>query len=278
MAYIKKSQNGCKPHIIKAIPSKIIRQKRVFRLSIRKYFGPKQSNLQYALIGQVPTWLFIDAQLGIISGIAPKVSQNKQFLVTVQAHNIDGKVSQSFFIKVINTDFFEVITEGLIHNLSLKKQFYRFDLDNIPKRHDLLELIFEFIINSDHKDLAIKKVNDKAKDLNIKTEKTFNYENFKEIVLKIQPNIEASLAASLTEKHIATLAEINNIEFRNLFRQGSQQPGSIVPYVLNELGIVNFTNMSHHPIHGKNILDAAADRLIKLRHQNEKSNMKKFNP
>lgn len=270
-----------KPYVIKPIPSKVIRQKRVFKLALGKYFAPKDESLSFALLGHVPKWLFIDGRTGILSGVAPIVTHTVQVLVTVEAKNTEGGVSQSFHLKIVNTEFFDAITESLINTLTPRNRLYRFNhLDELPRRHDLLEYIFEFLMKDENQKQFLNSLKEKAAKLNIKTEKNPNYTDFVAVVTAVNPGYEKLLEQQISEKHLARMAEISRIELRNAFRQGSQPTGSIVPEVLNEIGIVDYVNISdNHAGFGKTILDAAADGLIELRHLNELSNVKKnFHP
>ncbi|MAZ39806.1 MAG: hypothetical protein CMF49_06760 [Legionellales bacterium] len=269
--------NSQKPYLKKTIPTKVLRCKRVFKFSVKPYFGAAIKPLEFALLGSPPQWLFIDSATGVLSGIAPNIVQRQKFLITVEARNNFGAVTQTFFIKVINTDFFETITEGLFHNLSLRKRTYRFpNQDETIRQHELLELIYEYIMQSDFRDEAMQRLNEKAKQLDIEAEKKLDYGKFKKIVNKTNPLYEAKLAEQLKAKHEAILEKFNNIDLRNAFRQGSQLPGTIVPHVFNELGIVNLSNHSYGA--SLNILDAAADRLIKLKFQNKNNTIKNAKP
>lgn len=270
-----------KPYVIKPIPSKMIRQKRVFKLALGKYFAPKDQSLSFSLIGHVPKWLFVDGHSGMLSGLAPAVTHTVQILVTIEAKNTVGGVSQSFYLKIVNTEFFDAITQSLINTLTPRNRLYRFNnLDELPKRYDLLEYIYEFLMMDENQKQFADKLNDKAKKLNIKIDKNPTYQNFLAVIAVVNPGYEKQLEQQITATHLAREAEVNRIELRNAFRQGSQPTGSIVPEVLNEIGIVDYVNISdNHAGFGKTILDAAADGLIELRHMNEQAHLKnKFHP
>jgi hypothetical protein len=251
------------PRILRIIATKIVRRGKFFRFSVRKTFEPQTSSMQYELVGEIPKWLNIDTRSGIVSGKAPMVLHDQQYLVMVSASNETGSIQQRFSIKVVCTDIVEEMAHRLMEMLSLSHQLYPFPDEN-PNKPSLLAYIYEYFVNSDEKNVFLQLLQEHAEKLGIVLSAELSFRDFKKIVTALSANIEQILLTAIDANLLQTLAELDNVDFHRLFRQGSQPLGAIAIPVWNYLAAPDRYNFSAVG----NVLDSAAEAVSKLRNEN----------
>lgn len=254
-----------KPVVVNLLKSRTVRDHRFFRFSIRKGYAPLDGSLRFNLADNCPKWLTINEKTGVISGIAPKVAHPMQYLITVQASNDHGGVQQNFFLKVTCQDIIETIAYTLKNILSLRNQYYRYP-DHIPTLREVLEYVYEMYQASEFKEAFHALIWENAHRLDLKIHRPPTYAEFKKVIERINPGIEKQLRQQLGKHHILLTAELNNAEFRDLFRQGSQRLGMHPVPVWNYLSAPKLQLWSES--HLCDVLDQAAQKIIELRIEN----------
>lgn len=268
------------PKIRKFIGQKLVRQKQSFDFSVKRAFSPSDGSLRFELIEEPPTWLSIDKRTGIISGFAPPVVRGSQHLLAVKASNQDGEVVQHIFLKIVAGQ----ITKDFMHQLQdfLNKKYhgyYQFD-PNHPYMHELLEHIYEYFKNSDNPELFLEQLEQNAEKCGIALGEEVTYNDFKEVVTtmdskiekKMQKHLESAKQAALAGGdlaqlkeadacNVAAMAELNNQDFRNKFRQGSQPLGVHAIPVWDYLATPDLHNWSSVG----NVLDSSGEAIVASR-------------
>ena len=249
-----------KPNVDRLIKTRIVRSKHIFRFHTKKAFQPRDGSLRFSLINDTPNWVTIDAETGLISGMAPKVVRDRQYAITVKAENQAGAVSLNLFIKVILGDVIEEYAQRLMLILSLKKQKQFGDLHAMER--GMLEYLYEALMNSEDKAVFIKELQKHAQKEDILISQEPTQEEFEKVIKAENPDIEQQIKEQLPEDHALLQAALTNAEMRALFIQGSQPLGSIPPGMLiNALGSPDRHNWSST----LTVLDSAAEAVIKLR-------------
>lgn len=257
------------PRIQKILTQKVVRQKQPFRFSIKQGFWPLDGSLRFELIGEYPHWLTIDIRTGVISGFAPPTIFDRQHLLAVKAYNEYGEEIQHFFLKVVATDVIEDMANRLKLILTPKYKHYRFGSMH-PYVHDPLEYIFEYFMNSDNPELFLAKLKENADKLKIRLSDKITYDDFKKVAKTMTPEIEKEIQKILGAEHIATVAELNNVDFHRMFRQGSQPLGAHAIPVWDYLGTPDQHNLSEV----RTVLDSSAEAIIELRRATIEDNIK----
>lgn len=263
----------CAPYLRKPIGVRRIRQQQFFSFEIRSHFAPRDNSLRFKLLPPTPEWVAVDPVSGMISGTAPAVQYDKQFIIMVRVTNAYGFVEQSFHLKVTFTDLSNVQTHDL------KKQFYLGRLpgplsNDIPYRHELLEYIYEYFLHSVFKDQFLALIRQNADRLNMRLSEKINYHDFSSVIKALNPTVERDLkqrAKRDTNLAILISAELRDIEFHNLYRQGSQPSHAHPIPVWNYLGAASYHNWGYV----RTVLNAAALELQERQFQNQKAHARK---
>jgi len=256
------NDTAMKPKVKFLIKTRHYRAKRVFRHDISHAFSPSDGTLRYQFINSIPSWVTVDTLTGVISGMAPGIARSRKFLLTIQAENSDGIATQSFFIKILASNFIDDFSERLQYMYSLKNRKLFSDTHAI--RHSMLEFLYECLMNSDERLDFIELTKEHAEEKNITISDEPNYEEFKSVVDAYDKTVEQKIQKQLPSKHALLQAELTNIEMRNLFRQGSQPTGAEARPVWNYLAAPDRYNWSSV----YNVLDQAALEVYKLRTEN----------
>ena len=255
--------NRKKPRVEKLLKTRVVRSQKIFRFSIKKGFSPKDGSLRYSLIKKPPNWIIINPKKGIISGMAPKVLNDRKFLITIKAENEHGPaVTQQFFIKVVLADVIDEIANRLMLILNLRKEKRFSDLH--AHERTMLEYLYEVLMASDDRATFIDEMEKKAEKHGINIDEEPSLEDFIAVAEAVNPNIEQHIREELGNDHVLTNVELNNVEMTRLFRQGSQQLGMVSRPIWNYFAAIDRHNWSSVVT----VLDAAAEAVIKLRTEN----------
>lgn len=249
------------PRIAKSIETLVVRQKQPITLNLRHYFTPK-SGVAFAMVGDKPHWLELDSQTGVLEGISPTVQRKQDFYFAVEASNSAGKIKQYFIISVVTEEFIESLNRALTE-LSLRKR-YMLPITDIPISHELLEFLYEFLLDADRDGALFAMMEEQAaeRDMTFKSDPP-SYDEFKSLVKELNPGIEEQMDKDFGEKHFLTQVELSNHDFRNLARQGGQETGSIPIAIWNYLAAADYHNWSHV----SNVLDRSSMECAEKIHQ-----------
>lgn len=260
------------PTVYKPITPQRVRQQQSFSFSVQENFAPQDGSLRFELLSPTPAWVTIDPVTGVISGIAPATRYDKQFIIVVRASNAFGFVEQSFHLKVTLTDLVNTLA------LNLKKQLWRRSPKKtfkivVPYRHEILEYIYEYFINSKFKEIFLNLIRLHAKKLKIPVNKDIHYRDFARVIKTLNPTVEKDLRRKLNNQHILLTAELKNVEFRNLYRQGSQPLGAHPVPVWGYLA----APARHIWSHVRTVLNAATFALYERQQNQKKHNQQQSN-
>ncbi len=251
------------PRIAKSIETLVVRQKQPIALNLRNYFTPK-SEMAFNMVGEKPHWLELNTKTGSLTGVSPTVQRKQDFYFAIEASNEAGKIKQNFIISVVTEEFLESLNRVLLE-LSLRKR-YMLPVTDIPISHELMEFLYEFLLNNDHDGALFAAIEEQAKELGTEFKSDPpSYDEFKAVVKELNPGIEEQMAKDFGENHFLTQTELSNHDFRNLVRQGGQETGTVPIAVWNYMAAADYVNWSS--VH--NVLDSAADKLIDLKHNIE---------
>lgn len=247
------------PRIAKSINNVVVRQKQPFNVRLNQFFTG-QGNIQYRLVGNVPHWISLGSSGRTLTGVSPMVARRQDFYLTIEAYNEAGATRQNVIVSVVTEEFLESLNRALLE-LSLRKRYVLTDM-GIPKNHELLEFLYEFLLDADKDGNFFEMIEEKAKELDIELKSDpASYEEFKQIVERLNPDIETQLVEDFGEKHFLAQLELDNIELRNAVRQGGQKEGVVPIVVWNYLAAADQHVWS--AVH--NVLDSAAERIIEGR-------------
>jgi hypothetical protein len=178
--------------------------------------------------------------------------------VTLHIENASGVLTTSFLLQIV-----AMFTPSAI-SPEMPSPMLRPLNPNLPQTHDLLDYLFVFF-NQFHQEEWAKLIRDEAKEQRKEISNPIKLKEFKEVILDRNPTIEKHLRNQRPDLIVLLSAELTAHEMMNLFRQGSQPTGSVVPVVFNYLAAPNPHNFSHL----SNVLDAAAIKLIQLMEKNQ---------
>ena len=243
-----------KPTLIKPIKSLAVKQGTAFSFDVHAYFSGDKP-LVFLLIGASPSWLSMDSATGVVSGEAPVVAHNVQYLVTVKVSNPEGEAVEHFLLTVSMEDFITSMTSAVLNLVRTKEQHI---IDHHRSAREILEYIFNYYRESKEWGIFEGLIREEASRMNIRVSNPIRYEEYREVVLAGQATIEEELREQLGEEHLLIEAEMSNDEMENLFRQGSQPTGVYSREVWNYLGAPSL----HHLSRVKTVLHLAAEAVI----------------
>lgn len=218
---------------------------------------------RYFYLFNGPCWLVINRQTGVITGTAPTVRHDVQFCITVCATIQGDMATGSFFIKVLAEDMLEDLKKPILILSMRNKPF--FPREHLPTTHDILAYIFGYFDSVPEGEQFRAKIREAANEHHVALSNKLTYEDFKKVMEAVNPEIESQLEAHLGKEHFIILAELNTVEFRNLFREGSQPLGVHAIAVWNHLAAPDLQLWSAVDT----ILNAAAHAIIHLRQDNQ---------
>ena len=247
------------PVVKKVIKSFMVRQNQWVAVALSQYFSPAKG-VSYRIVSHCPSWLTLDPNAGNLEGAAPLVKKKQDFYLTVEAYNQQGSARQTFMISVVSEDFLQSLKRAL-EELTLKKRFY-FPFEETTEHHELLEYLYEFLLENDLSGEFIETLELEAAREEIKfTSDPPTYEEFKTLVTALNPGIEDQLAQDFGDDYILNKMQVTNEEFRNACRQGGQALGSHVIPIWNYLAAADYHVWSAV----YNVLDSAAEYVADLR-------------
>lgn len=265
------------PQIIHDVQNYAVVQEKPFSIDISVLFKPEDGTLNFFLKEHSLTWLHMDQHRGVLYGVAPKVSYNKRFKFTITASNEMGYVTKSFILIVVDADIIETMPQTLELILSMRKQDYGYSHLH-PYTPSLLEYLYHFFKQPEYLEGFVKSVQHAAAQYEIKVSDKMSFQEFEKVMKAINHDIENVLKQTLIQDKILTEESLNNEELENLFREGSQIPGSITIPIWNYCGNPNLYNWPHWQVFS-NVLHAAADAVRYLREQNiQQSNTPELKP
>lgn len=252
-------------HAPLSIPVHRVAAAQAFHFDIQPFVNtPVEHHVK--LISPPFDWLTI-SPLGIVSGISPDTQTLLQFWITVEIGQDYDTVRTGFLLQIVPlqapTMVIPRIPVPMLHPID----------PNMPHAHDLLDYIFyyfETYAKDEWTQLLKEEANKRGKVL---SEPIKAYE-FKELITSINPLAEKQLREKSQALQALTLAELRADEMINMFRQGSQPMGSTPVVVFNYLAAPDRHNYNRV----KNVLDFAADELIDLMEQNQRTYQLKMVP
>ncbi|MGE3919793.1 MAG: hypothetical protein AB7F64_02410 [Gammaproteobacteria bacterium] len=257
------------PKVIKTVEFLPINSNQDFSIPLAEFFEPQDESLSFHFSSGHPEWLRIDRETGHLHGHAPHTKSDQIFEIFIKVSNYLGVIHQSFTIKLLCIDTAEEDETKLVNILSKRKEKYISHLYTyIP---DLLEYVLTFYQVPELIEKLYFSLVPLAEDLNLPLDKDVPYEQFKDIVTKLNPDIEDQLRSIADES--LTKEKLDHEQLQNLFRQGSQQTGVITIPTWNYQGGVVQYNWSHF----KTILESAAVRVAQL-HVYEEQNIQRNSP
>jgi hypothetical protein len=242
-----------------------------FSLALYETFYPQDGSLHFRLIDNKLGWLHIDSGKGILYGIAPTLTHDKTFQVTIAANNTEGTVSSSFTLKVKTTDVVETMPGSLELILSLRQEEY--GLSHLhPYTPSLLEYVFVYFNLPQFREKFLKSLHEAAKQQHLTLAEPIEAKDFINLLKTINKDAEKILLEKYLIEHeqdkILTIERLNHWQLRNLFLQGSQPQGVHAIPVWNHWGYPDLHNWTDGGIIS-NVLDSAADALRRIKSLNQ---------
>jgi hypothetical protein len=253
-------QDYFKPCLAKAMKIHYVYSGEPFQFSVKDEFIPKDGSLRFFLIHPL-SWLVIPPETAVFAGVAPVLKNDHQFIVGLKAENDHGKKEAGVCIHVI-CDL--AVFNRLKIKLSLndrpnKKEKVVFQV------YELLEYIFNYYEHSISHQEFQRFLQEQAEKSHLPVEGILAYEAFKEIVCKLNPDVEKKLKEALGSDDFLLHAELSESEFRNLFREGAQPQGAIPIPVWNYLAMAEYVMFS--PV--LSVLKSAAHHVVEIKHENQ---------
>lgn len=245
-----------------SLPAQRLAAGREFHFDLRPFIH-SDTDFRITVVSPELPWLHVDER-GQASGKSPHIKTLKQYWVTLHIENASGVLTVGFLLQVV-----ALFTPSTI-SPEIPSPMLRPLNPNLPQTHDLIDYLFVFF-NEFHQEEWSKLIQDEAKKQRKEISNPIKLKEFKDVMLDRNPNIEKHLRQQRKDLGVLMSAELTAHEMMNLFRQGSQPTGSIVPVVFNYLAAPNPHNFSHL----SNVLDAAALKLIQLMEKNQATLEKK---
>lgn len=213
------------PKIIGKVKNFTVVPNKQFDIDLTQYFEPQDGSLHYVITHGKPTWLMLDKKSGQMSGIPPMVHGDVRYSLTVMVSNNYGYVMQRFFLSVVSTDVIDNMANVLELIYSLRKQKY--GLSHLhPYTPSLLEYLYTFYDCPELREAFINSLKAQAMAAHIKVPEKVGFKEFYEITHKLNPSIDHDLQQRLQPDSIIFKEAMNLVDFRRLFRQGSQPLGA----------------------------------------------------
>lgn len=235
---------------------------RRFHFDLSAWITPK-TDLNIEIFSPYLSWLHIETN-GQASGTTPETRILQQYWMRVHITHPKGKLTTGFLLQIVPM-FTPSIVSPNIPSPMLKPLS-----PLLPQTYDFVDYINEYF-HVFAKDEWNQLLYEESKKQGKNVGKQPSIKDAKNVINTMNPNIEKHLRAQCQDLISLTSVELTKHEFINLFRQGSQPTGAIVPVVFNYLAAPNPHNFSHT----RNVLDAAALKIIDLVEKNQMTHEKK---
>ena len=254
-----------KPRVFKKIDSCSVQAGHSVYIDIKTAFLPNDGSLNFKLTAASPDWLYADKKDLCLKGDAPLTKQGRRYVVAIEASNEFGKTTQRFYIRVTRIPAVDALANTLLSSFDLPD--YHYLHGNNPYVHELLEYLYGYFQASIHDDAFNKLIKENAEELGIEISSESSYEDFKKVIKQLNPSVEEDLKKRFSG-HMLLEEGINNTDFRNLFRQGSQPLGTYPLAVWNYLAAPDRYDWSHT----SNVLDEASEASQEIKEENKEEN------
>lgn len=213
------------PRITGKISNFTVMPNKPFNIDLAQYFEPQDGSLHYMIARGKPTWLELDKASGQISGIPPMVHGDVRYSLTVMVSNQYGYVTQRFFLSVVSTDVVDNMANVLELIYNLRK--HKYGISHLhPYTPSLLEYLYAFYDSPELREAFINSLRAQAAAAHINVPEKIGFKEFYDIAHKLNPSIDHDLQQRLQPDSIIFKEAVNLVDFRRLFRQGSQPLGA----------------------------------------------------
>jgi hypothetical protein len=244
--------------LIKRIKPFFIPHKRRFAYYFKPHFLPHKGASYHLLGDQLPDWLHI-SPMGRLFANVPEFGKDQIIRFAVQAKNEHGSATQECLLVISTTNPFDLEQAMRIHKKAVTALS-----GTLTESHDLLEYLYHYLVSFDRAQLqALLEM--RAQHLAVETKRNRNYQDFRDVMLAINPDIDQHLHDALNDRSKNLLEPISQADFRNMVRQGSQPAGSLAIAVWNYLGAPDPVNISDI---FSSVLEESGDRLISMKREN----------